>query len=513
MDENAHWVERIAERIVAEKKQPYSINSGMTTSGPVHLGTLCEFLYPSAIRDFLVKKGSKADFTFQADIMDAFDGVPASIAAHSEELTPHLGKPLCRVPDPLKCHKSFGEHFLDDALKAMKKFGIEAKILRADEMYASGKYDKHALLFFERLEEVKKAVYESSLRQELPKWWSPIMPVCKQCGKIATTRVTAFDPAEGGKYDYACDRIVKYTKGCGHSGSAKLKDHEYKITWRLDWPARQDFLGVSAEGGGVDQFTRGGSWDTAVEVHRRIFKKEPPVGYKFGFVLLKGKKYSKSKGDGMGVTELVELIPPEVLKYALLRPDVQENKDIDTTGDSMLRLCEDYLVSSKIVIENAEISRADRKRSVAFSLATPHGLKFTVFSDILLYYQLYRDWKKTGEATDAKSAEYLKPYVETWIAKGFMPEEYAFAYEPRKIAGMKELMKEFAEKLQPSMKALDIHNLVFDLAREKGEKPEKFFEVLYETLINKPKGPKMGRLVEAVGVLKVKNKLLELCSA
>jgi len=511
MDENAHWVERIAEKITAEKRAPYVINSGMTTSGPVHLGTLCEFLYPSAIRDFLAKKGSKAEFTFEADIMDAFDGVPGSLQEHAAELAPHLGKPLCRVPDVLKCHKSFGEHFLDDARKAMKRFEIDAKVLKADELYASGKYDRYALLFFERLEEVKRAVYESSLRQELPKWWSPIMPICKKCGKIATTRVTAFDPKDGGTYDYACDRDVKYVKGCGHSGSAKIKDHEYKITWRLDWPARQDFLGVGAEGGGVDHFTRGGSWDTAVAIHERIFKKQPPVGYKFGFVLLKGRKYSKSKGDGMGVTELLELVPPEVLKYALLRPDVQENKDIDTSGDSMLRLCEDYLLASRIEIENNEkLTRADRKRAVAFGLATPHGLKFTVFSDILLCYQLYRDWKKVGEMTDAKSTEYLRPYVESWMSRGFMPEEYAFEYGPKKIAGMKELVKEFAGKLDGKMTAIDVHNLVFEIARERNEQSAKLFEALYETLINKPRGPKMGRLVEAVGVLKVKNKLLEL---
>ncbi|VVC04765.1 Lysine--tRNA ligase [Candidatus Burarchaeum australiense] len=515
MDENAHWVERIAEKVAAEKKPPYIVNSGMTPSGPVHLGTLCEFLYPGAIHDFLSRK-SKSSFFFVADNMDAFDRVPASVAEHAKQLEPHLGKPLCRVPDPMGCCKSLGEHFLKDAEEAMGKFASKPKILRAEELYAGGKYDKYALMFFEKLDEVKKAVYESSLRNELPGWWSPIMPICKECGRIATTRVTSFDFADGGSYEYACDRALKYVKGCGFGGKAKLEDHEYKITWRLDWPARQHFLGVSVEGGGMDHFTRGGSWDTAVSIHEKIFKSKPPVGYRFGFVLLKGKKYSKSKGEGMGVADLTELIPPEVLKYALLRPDVQENKDIDTSGEAMLRLCEDYLAASKLRLDagagaagEAELSRADRKRAVAFGLSTK-TLAFTTFSDVLLLYQLYKDWKKVGELSDGKSAEYLKPYIENWVGMQFLPEEYAFEYAPRELKGNAGLVAKFSEKLDGRMKALDVHNLVFEVAREAGEKPETLFKDIYETLINKPKGPKLGRLVEAIGVARVKSKLLEL---
>ena len=507
MEENAHWVEQIAEKVAAEKKPPYVVNSGMTPSGPVHLGTLCEFLYPAAICEFL-SKAHKASFSFIADDMDAFDRVPASVAGHAKMLEPHLGKPLCRVLDPEGCCKSLGGHFLKDAEEAMKRFEATPKILKASELYAEGKYDKYALLFFERLEEVKKAVYESSLRNELPGWWSPIMPICKKCGRISTTRVISFDFADGGVYEYACDRDVKYAKGCGFVGKTRIKEHEYKITWRLDWPARQDFLNVTVEGGGMDHFTRGGSRDTAVAIHEKIFGKSPPVGYKFGFVLLKGKKYSKSKGEGMGVADLGELIPPEVLKYALLRPDVQENKDIDTSGEAMLRLCEDYLAASRLIL-GAELARADRKRAVAFGLATKK-LKFTTFSDILLLYQLYRDWKKVGELADRQSAEYLKPYIENWVRLQFLPEEYAFEYAPRELRGNTALVHAFAERLELKMTALDVHNLVFEVARERGAKPEELFRDIYETLINKPKGPKLGKLVEVLGVAKVKNTLLEL---
>ena len=48
-----HWSELLAQQIVSEKHEPYVISGGMTTSGPTHLGTVCEFLFPQAIVDSL----------------------------------------------------------------------------------------------------------------------------------------------------------------------------------------------------------------------------------------------------------------------------------------------------------------------------------------------------------------------------------------------------------------------------------------------------------------------------
>ena len=54
-----HWSEQLANRVIEEKKEPYVITGGMTTSGPVHFGTLCELLFPSAIKKALEKRGKK----------------------------------------------------------------------------------------------------------------------------------------------------------------------------------------------------------------------------------------------------------------------------------------------------------------------------------------------------------------------------------------------------------------------------------------------------------------------
>ena len=504
-----HWSEILADRVIADKKPPFVVSSGITTSGPTHLGTLCEFLFPSAIVEELKEKGHGAEFYFIADIFDAFDSVPLSMAKHEKQLAPHLGKPLTDVPDPEGCHASFGEHFLSETMSIMEKFGVRPKIIRINEVYKEGKWDNYAMDFLERGDEAKRIVAESSLKKiEDMDDWSPIMPVCGNCGKIATTRVTAHGRDW---YEYSCDRDVKYTKGCGFKGKNKISDHKYKITWRLHWPTWHDYFKTSCEGAGMDHHTRGGSWDTAVEIFRQFFKREPPVGYKYGFVLLQGKKYSKSKGIGMGVTDLLQLMPPELIKYALLRPDLQENKDIDPTGAKLMALYEDFQSVAKAAAQgHGELSRADHKKLIAFKLAAGEKINWRApFADVLMCYQLYRDWKKVGEAVkDPEGAAYLAPFIEKWVEKDFAPDEYAFSFKPSKVEAGRDAIRTFAGKLKEGMPAVEIHNLVFEAAKGQGMQPAELFKLLYNALISKDRGPKMGKLIEAIGANKVRETLL-----
>jgi lysyl-tRNA synthetase class 1 len=504
-----HWSELLAQQIMDEKREPYVISGGMTTSGPTHLGTVCEFLFPQAVADSLRYAGKEAKYYFVADIFDAFDGVPSVFEQYRQQLEPHLGKPLTSVPDPTGKTASFGDYFLADAKAAMDRLGVKPEIVRATDLYASGAMDKYARLFLKEEQKVRGIVAKTSLREELPSGWSSIMPLCEKCGKIATTRVLSYS---GDEYEYACDRDVEYAKGCGYKGKAKLSDHNWKLTWRLHWPAWMDYFGTSAEGAGVDHHTKGGSWDTLLAVFKEIFRKEPPIGYKFGFILFEGRKYSKSKGTGMGVSELLGFIPAEVLRYVLLKPDLQENVDINPKPSNVLRAIEDYEKALSLFSSGKfnSLARADRKRALAARLASEsaeHGRGWkTPFIDLILYRNLQWSWEKiTKETGDAASVIKLSPYIEAWEKKGFIPQEYSFAYKPQKAEGVAAV---FFSRLAHGMDALAIHNTAFAVAKEHGAPPAKLFEECYLALLGKPRGPKLGKLVEAIGIEKVKSDVL-----
>lgn len=497
-----HWVETLAERVLAEKHEPFVVSSGVSTSGPAHLGTLCEFLYPAAVHAHL-SAGHECEFYAVMDILDSFDNIPDSLRQFSSALEPHLGKPLSAVPDPFGCCDSYGAHFANELASLMQQFDAHPRVLRADELYAQGRYDKYAQLFIENLETTKKIIEETSGRQAGADW-SPVMPVCGQCGRIATTAVHSHD---GGEISYSCTRETAHAKGCGYCGATRIGEHRYKLLWRLDWPSRQDFLRVSIEGGGVDHFTRGGSWDTAQAVHRVLFKREPPIGFKYGFVLMKGKKYSKSAGAGMPLKQIVALLPPKILKYALLRPDLAENKEIEPTGANLLRLFDEYTQTATL---RGELSRAEHKKIMALQLAGAPEWSASL-SDIILYYQVYRDWgvvaRKSG---DERGVRYLKPYVEGWLASGAVPDEYYFEIRPSRVEQNAGAIKEFAQRLSAGMDSVAVHNLVFDVAKQANVLPAELFKSLYLSLLGKERGPRIGKLVEAYGVGKIKDMLLKL---
>ncbi len=511
-EEHAHWSESLARRVVAEKKPPFTISSGMTTSGPCHLGTLCEFMFPAAVQRSVISLKQEARFFFVADILDAFDSVPSVFSKYTAVLEPHLGKPLCDVPDPTGQARSFGDHFLQEAAAIMAKFSIKPEIIRASELYESGAFDEMARDFLENEKTIAEIVARTSLREGMPADWSPIMPICQKCGKIATTTVTSHS---GDSYKYSCSKDVKYAHGCGYEGENKLSEHKYKLTWRLHWPAWMRHFGTSAEGAGMDHHTRGGSWDTCKEVFESYWKLPAPISYKFGFILFNGKKYSKSKGIGMGVTELLELLPTEAISYLLLRPDLQENIDIVPTGANLLRLMDDYSAALSIYEQNnagadglESLSRADRKRAIAAGLSSPNKRKWTAsFTDVLLYFQLYRNWETVSEKTgDKAGAEYLKPYILAWIEKGIVPEEYSFSLSFSKAKS--PAARKFVESLSDSDDPVSIHNKVFETAKTSGVAAKELFAELYGALLGKEKGPKLGKLVYAIGPAKVKEELL-----
>src|SRR4030095_3756872 len=457
MSENKRGSEWLAERVISEKKEPYVITSGITTSGPAHLGTLCEFLFPDAIRKQIEKRGKKVTFFFLADILDAFDAVPLSMEKYSKELDPHLGKPLAEVPDPEGKSASFGDHFLDEVRGLMALFGVNAEVVRVSDLYQQGKFDEWARFYLKNEGEARRVVEESSGKSE-KKDWSRIMPICQSCGKIATTRVLSHDTEN---YEYVCDKDVKYTKGCGFTGKGRISDHRYKITWRLHWPAWKAIFSTSIEGAGMDHFTRGGSEDTSVAITKELMHREHPIGFKYGFILFQGKKYSKSKGIGRGVTELVRLVPPEIIKYILVKPDLEENVDINPTAESMLKTMDDFQHAAELATKDKEtLNRHERKSVIAFELSADKLMWKTQFLDVLLYYQICGDWEEVKKRTgDPEGVDYRSAYIEEWIARDFMPEDYRFKYQPG-LAGRGENAIKLLSTLNDGMDALAIHNAV-----------------------------------------------------
>jgi lysyl-tRNA synthetase class I len=93
-----------------------------------------------------------------------------------------------------------------------------------------------------------------------------------------------------------------------------------KLTWRVDWPARWKVLSVTVEPFGKDHATSGGSYDTGKRIVREVFGAEPPFPVTYEWISLKGQgDMSSSKGNVISIERMLKVVPPEVLRYLIVR--------------------------------------------------------------------------------------------------------------------------------------------------------------------------------------------------
>ena len=143
---------------------------------------------------------------------------------------------------------------------------------------------------------------------------------------------------------YECrPNLVTWATGCGHSGWVSPFGGRAKLPWNLEWAAQWSLFGVTIEPCGKDLSTAGGSRDRSDAIAREVFEREPPLNVPYEFINIGGKKMSTSKGRGAAAHEIVDVIPPEQLRFFFLRPQPNHAVDFDPIGnDAMPRLFDEF---------------------------------------------------------------------------------------------------------------------------------------------------------------------------
>ena len=118
--------------------------SGISPSGPIHLGNLREVLTPHFVADEIRRRGRDAVHLLSWDDFDRFRRVPAGVDPAWAE---HVGKPLTSVPAPPgSTAPNWAEHFKAPLLAALEQLGVEVRAVSQTQMYTSGAYTEQILL-------------------------------------------------------------------------------------------------------------------------------------------------------------------------------------------------------------------------------------------------------------------------------------------------------------------------------------------------------------------------------
>lgn len=492
LESRAHWADETAWAAVASGRPPV-VSSGISPSGEIHIGNMREVLTADAVFRALKDAGAAPRFNYVADNFDPLRRVYPFLDASVYD--PLVGRPLSEIPCPCGGHASYADHFLAPFLASLARLHVEVEVEPADRLYKSGRMNGavvDALAGRDRI----AAILADLTGKTIPDDWSPYNPLCPGCGKITDAKVLGFsERAE--TVDFECR--------CGARGTVPMAGGG-KLTWRVDWPARWRALGVTIEPFGKDHATRGGSYDTGVRISREVFGWEPPLPLAYEWISLKGQgDMSSSKGNVLSIARALEVVPPDALRYLVMRERPNRRIALDP-GVPLLDLVDE--------MEDARAAGRDA-RAVELSRAAGFVPVGVPFRHLVLVAQAARfDAKRVAEillrggyGSVAREAVASRlEYARRWL-DDFAPEDMRFEVReslPAEVSGLsapqRQLLGRLAERLDPTLDGEAVHALIYDVAQEvPALKPADAFRAVYVAILGKSRGPRAGAFVALLG--------------
>ncbi len=330
------WADELAARVSG----PQVVNDSKTPSGTVHVGSLRGPVILDVITRALRANGLETTLLYGVDDMDPMD---AQALLTPDAIEREMGRPLAHVPDPAgDGHASYARHFAGIFIDVFAGLGIHPdRYYWMSDIYPTGAMDPYIRLGARPRPAGPRDLPSRGQRPASRTAWHPLAVVCPTCGKVGTTIVTEWD---GERVFFECRvDLVTWAQGCGTTGWLSPFGGTAKLPWNLEWAAQWSLFGVTIEPGGKDLSTAGGSRDRSDAIAREVFEREPPLNVPYEFLNIGGKKMSTSKGQGAAAHTIVEVIPPEQLRFLFLRPRPNQAIEFDPDGtDAVPRLFDEF---------------------------------------------------------------------------------------------------------------------------------------------------------------------------
>lgn len=561
--ETTDWVSRFADEVIEESERrapgkPVVVASGLSPSGPIHLGNLREVMTPHLVADEIRRRGHRVRHLISWDDYDRYRKVPAGIAGVDESWAEHIGKPLTSVPAPHgSAYPNWAEHFKAAMTESLAELGVEFDGISQTAQYTSGAYreqilhamrhrgDIDAILAQYRTKpkthkQSQKPVDEAELEAEEGSGaaseddgssgsagYFPYKPYCGNCEKDLTT-VTSYDD-DSTELAYVCG-------ACGFTETVRLSEFDRgKLVWKVDWPMRWAYEGVVFEPSGVDHTSPGSSFQVGGQIVG-IFGGKQPIGPMYAFVGISGMaKMSSSRGGVPTPADALKIMEPQLLRwlYARRRPNqsfkIAFDQEIQRLYDEWDKLAGKVAEGAALPGDVAAYTRA--VGTAAGDLPkTPRPLPYRTLAsvaDITAGHQdqALRILSELDPADPLGSLDEARPRydkAEAWINTHVPADQRTIVREEPDA----ELLKSLDERGQQSLRLLldglaghwsldGLTHLVYGVpkvqagfpadATPKELPPEiktaqrSFFALLYHLLVGRDTGPRLPTLLLAVG--------------
>jgi len=499
------WTEEIAAKCAG----PQIVNDSKTPSGRVHVGALRGVLIHDAIFKTLREKGVDARYLYGVDDFDPVDEIPKG---EDEHFGKYIGWPLCNTPAPCGGVGDMAEHYMREFWQVFAELGVKVETYRMRDVYRRGDFNEPIDKILRSADQVRR-VYKEVSGAERPDHWFPYQVICEQCGCIGTTEVHDYN---GELVSYRClpTRCVNTKlglgRGCGHEGKVSPFDGRGKLPWKLEWVAKWVKFPVTIEGAGKDHSTRGGSRDVSEACLRAIYGTEPPLRVPYEFFLVGGAKMSSSKGVGASARDMANLLPPELLRFLMIRTKPNSPVNFDVHEEGIVKLFNEFdRFQSRAV---AGTATPDEARVYQLSELTPEGpyqaANFQLVAALvqLPHLDAVREIeKRAGRPLTAVERRHLDARItaaRVWVESYAGEEEKTRLQDtlPARAAELTQVQRAFLHQLADALPGTPwqddaLQSKVFEVARLTPIEQPLAFKAIYRVLLDKEAGPKAGNLL------------------
>jgi lysyl-tRNA synthetase, class I len=529
------WIQEVADNVEGFHRQHHPDRSkivcasGISPSGPIHLGNLREMMTVHFVADELRRRGWDVDHIHSWDDFDRLRKTPHGIDPKFAE---NIGKPIAEIPDPFGEFASYADRHVHAFQESVAQLGVKPRYIRQSSAYRSGAYVQQIkiamaarLQIFDELakhQTKEDGVDAADKRQD----YYPYRVYCESCNRDSTA-ITAYDEVQGA-IAYSCS-------SCGYSAEFKLDEKcPGKLFWKIDWPMRWFYEGVDFEPGGEDHASPGSSYTVGKELVRDVFGGAAPHFIMYGFVGAAGRtKLSSSEGTKIVPSMALKILEPGVMRWLYCRREPRQKFNIDF-GQEVLRLYDEWdSLARKVsqgsctVLEKDILSRATATadgpvpapaRPTSFRLLS--SLADVTLADTDEMLRVLGSEQEDSQNLDALQAE-LEPRLScavrwasefapederTVINAEFQAEKYA-AFDDNDRKGIQLLL----DQLEENWSLAGLTNLVYGVPKQLLNLPadikptdelkqvqRRFFIALYQMICSRDTGPRLPTLFLAL---------------
>jgi lysyl-tRNA synthetase class 1 len=503
------WADKVADEIIKSGNyKPYWVDDMKTPSGRIHVGALRGVVIHDLVYKALKEKGVKAEFTYIFEDHDPMDDIPSYLS--KEKYEKYLGMPLFKIPSPVKGYENYAKYFALEFQEVFKRMGCNPRIFWTKDLYTSGKVNPIIKEVLDKADKVRE-IYKEMYKKDLPGNWYPFQFYCPSCGKVSTVSVTDWD---GKEVAYECEiNKVKWTKGCGKKGKASPfstdKEMVGKLSWKVEWPVKWKALGITIEGAGKDHMSAGGSHDLAKLICKRVINYPVPYSIAYEWLLIGGRKMSSSKGIGASAKDVLEILPPELARFLLVKIKVNQQVNFDPSDkDTIPVLFDEYQKAAEAYFDKKEDDLARIfEMSQINGIKAPPKVRFTTLAQWVQMPNMDKEIKKEGLTEWAE-------YAKAWLNR-YAPEAVKFTIQEKLPDNAKKLSKEqkkflrkIVSELGKDWNAEEFQKALYEWGKEIGVSSKDAFSAIYISLLNKNHGPKAGWLILSLDKEFIKKRFL-----